>query len=70
MNKKDLQKIIKEKLGDYRFVVVSTASRMNMFLKREDCCPRTPGGVITALICDAGLRRALVAFGNGDADQK
>jgi len=70
--KEDLQKLIKEKMGDYLFVVVSNREPyVHVFEKGKVVCRRGVGGVITSLdpvmqTCDG----MWVAFGNGDADRK
>ncbi|MEW6101383.1 MAG: trehalose-6-phosphate synthase [Candidatus Omnitrophota bacterium] len=70
--KKDLQNLIKEKMGDYLFIVVSNREPYVHIYKRGKVeCQRGAGGVITAL--DPVMRACngtWVAFGNGDADRK
>lgn len=70
--KKDLQDLIRDKLGDYLFIVVSNRQPyVHMFKARKIECQRGSGGVITAL--DPVMRAChglWVAFGNGDADRR
>jgi trehalose 6-phosphate synthase len=70
--KKDLQGLVKDKLGDYLFIVVSNRQPyVHVFKKGKTECQRGSGGVVTAL--DPVLRACnglWVAFGNGDADSK
>lgn len=70
--KKDLQDLIKEKLGGYLFIVVSNRQPyVHVFKKGKVECQRGAGGVVTAL--DPVMRACnglWVAFGNGDADSK
>lgn len=70
--KNDLQKLLKEKMGEYLFIVISNREPYVHVYKRGRVeCQRGAGGVITALdpvmqACD-GL---WVAFGDGEADRK
>ncbi|MFC1512491.1 trehalose-6-phosphate synthase [bacterium] len=70
--KKDLQKLVKDNLGDYEFIVVSNRQPYIHTLKKSKIvCKRGAGGLITALdpvmkACD-GL---WVAVSNGDADRR
>ena len=70
--KKDLQELIKNKLGDYLFIVVSNRQPyVHVFKAGKIECQRGAGGVITAL--DPVMRACnglWVAFGNGDADRR
>ncbi len=70
--KKDLQTLIKEKMGDYLFIVVSNRQPYTHTLKRGKISyQRGAGGVITALDPVMQACNGLwVAFGNGDADRK
>ncbi|MFH0858738.1 MAG: trehalose-6-phosphate synthase, partial [Candidatus Omnitrophota bacterium] len=70
--KKDLQKLIKDKMGDYLFIVVSNRQPyVHVFKKGKVECQRGAGGVITALdpVMQA-CHGTWVAYGNGDADRK
>jgi len=70
--KKDIQQLIKDKMGDYLFIVVSNRQPyVHVFKKGKIECLRGAGGVITALdpVMQA-CQGTWVAFGNGDADQK
>lgn len=70
--KENLHDLVKEKMSDYLFVVVSNREPyVHIFEKGKVVCRRGVGGVVTSLdpvmqACD-GL---WVAFGNGDADRK
>jgi len=70
--KEDLQGFIREKLGGYRFVVVSNREPYeHVFLKGKIVCQRSAGGLVTALdpvmqACD-GL---WIATASADADHK
>jgi len=70
--KDDLHKLVKEKMSDYMFVVVSNRQPyVHVFEKGKVVCRRGVGGVITSLdpvmqACD-GL---WVALSGGDADRK
>ena len=70
--KENLQQLVKEKMSDYMFVIVSNRQPyVHVFEKGKIEPRRGVGGVITSLdpvmqSCD-GL---WVAFGNGDADRK
>jgi len=70
--KEGLQGLIKEKMSDYLFIVVSNRQPyIHVFKKGKIECQRGAGGVITALdpvmqACDG----IWVAYGNGDADHK
>jgi len=70
--KKDLQQLIKDKMGDYLFIVVSNRQPYShIFKKRKFECQREAGGLITAL--DPVMQSCngiWVAFGSGDADHK
>jgi trehalose 6-phosphate synthase len=70
--KKDLQQLIKDKMGDYLFIVVSNRQPyVHVFKKGKIECQRGAGGVITAL--DPVMQACngiWVAFGNGEADRK
>ncbi len=70
--KKDLQDLVRDKLGDYLFIVVSNRQPyVHVFKARKIQCQRGAGGVITAL--DPVMRAChglWVAFGNGDADRR
>jgi len=70
--KKDLQELIKTKLGDYLFIVVSNREPyVHVFKGGKVECQRGSGGVITAL--DPVMRAChgmWVAFGSGDADRR
>ena len=70
--KKDLQNLLKEKMGDYLFIVVSNRQPyVHVFKKGKIECQRGAGGVITALDPVMQACNGLwVAFGNGDADRK
>ncbi|MCM8792695.1 MAG: trehalose-6-phosphate synthase [Candidatus Omnitrophica bacterium] len=67
-----MQQLIKEKLSDYLFIVVSNRQPyVHIFKKGNIECQRGAGGVITALdpvmqVCDG----IWVAYGNGEADRK
>ncbi len=70
--KKDLEKLIQEKLQDYLFIVVSNRQPyVHVYAKGKIECQRGVGGVITALdpVMQA-CHGTWVAFGNGDADRK
>lgn len=67
-----LQKLIKDKMGGFMFVVVSNRQPyVHRFQKGRVECQRGAGGVITALdpVMQA-CRGTWVAFGSGDADRK
>lgn len=70
--KQDLQNLIKEKMGDYLFVVVSNRQPYeHIYKKGKVYCQRGTGGVISAL--DPVMQACggiWVAYGNGDADPK
>lgn len=69
--KNDLQKLIKEKLGDYLFIVVSNRQPYaHIFNKGKVECQRGAGGVVTALdpILQA-CKGTWIAFGSGNADR-
>ncbi|MDD5566117.1 MAG: trehalose-6-phosphate synthase [Candidatus Omnitrophica bacterium] len=71
-SKSDLQNLVKDKLGDYLFIVVSNRQPyVHVFNKGKVECRRGAGGVITALdpVMQA-CHGTWVAFGNGDADRK
>jgi len=70
--KADLQKLIKDKMGDYLFIVVSNREPYVHVLKKGKVeCQRGAGGVITALDPVMQACKGLwVAYGNGDADRK
>jgi trehalose 6-phosphate synthase len=71
-SKEDLQKLIKEKMSDYLFIIVSNRQPyIHKFKKGKIEYFRGAGGVITALdpvmqACDG----IWVAYGNGEADRK
>lgn len=70
--KKNLQQLIKDKMGDYLFIVVSNRQPyVHVFKKGKVECQRGAGGVITALdpVMQA-CNGTWVAFGSGDADRK
>jgi trehalose 6-phosphate synthase len=71
-SKKDLQKLIKEKMGDYLFIAVSNRQPYVHIMKKGQVqCQRGAGGVITAL--DPVMQACngiWVAYGSGDADRK
>lgn len=71
-SKKDLQKLIKEQMGDYLFVVVSNRQPyVHVYQKAKVICQRGAGGVISAL--DPVMRACnglWVGFGSGDADRR
>ena len=70
--RENLQKLIKDKMSDYLFVVVSNRQPYVHVLKKGKVeCQRGAGGVITALdpvmqACDG----IWVAYGGGEADRK
>ncbi len=70
--KEDLQNLIKEKMGEYYFLVVSNRQPYEHIFSRGKIVPqKMPGGVVTAL--DPVMRAChgtWVAFGNGEADTK
>lgn len=70
-NKKTVLDLVKEKLSDYLFVVVSNRQPyIHKFVKANIECVRGPGGVITALdpvMCE--LKGLWVASGTGEADR-
>lgn len=70
--REDLQKLIKEKMSDYLFVVVSNRQPyVNVFRKGKIEWQRGAGGVVTAL--DPVMRACnglWVAYGSGEADRK
>lgn len=70
--KESLQELIKEKMADYLFVVVSNREPyIHTFKKGKAVCQRGAGGVITAL--DPVMQACTgiwVAYGSGDADRK
>lgn len=70
--KESLQNLIKEKMADYLFIVVSNREPYVHVLKKGKIeCQRGAGGVITAL--DPVMQAChgiWVAYGNGDADRK
>jgi trehalose 6-phosphate synthase len=70
--RKDLQELIKEKMGDYLFIVVSNRQPyVHVFKKGKIECSRGAGGVITALDPVMQACHGLwVAFGSGEADRK
>ncbi|MFH1889015.1 MAG: trehalose-6-phosphate synthase [Candidatus Omnitrophota bacterium] len=70
--KKDLQNLVKDKMGDYMFVVVSNRQPyIHIFKKGKIEYQRGAGGVITALdpVMQA-CNGTWVAFGNGEADHR
>ncbi|MBL7197320.1 MAG: trehalose-6-phosphate synthase [Candidatus Omnitrophica bacterium] len=70
--KSDLQKLIKEKLSGYKFIVVSNRQPYVHVMKKGKIeCQRGAGGVITALDPIMQACNGLwVAYGNGDADRR
>ncbi|MCM8782217.1 MAG: trehalose-6-phosphate synthase, partial [Candidatus Omnitrophica bacterium] len=70
--RKDLQQLVKEKMGDYLFIVVSNRQPYSHTIKKgKAICQRGAGGVITALDPVMQACNGLwVAFGDGDADRK
>lgn len=69
--KENLQELIKEKMADYLFIVVSNRQPyIHVFRKGNIECLRGAGGVITALdpVMQA-CNGVWVAYGNGDADR-
>ncbi len=70
--KESLQQLIREKMSDYLFIVVSNRQPyIHVYRKGKIECRRGAGGVITAL--DPVMQSCngtWVAFGNGDADRK
>lgn len=68
--KEDLQKLIKDKMGDYKFIIVSNRQPYAHFFKKgKISSQRGVGGVVTALdpimqACDG----TWVAYGNQEAD--
>ena len=70
--KKDLQQLIKDKMGEYLFIVVSNRQPYVHVLKKGKIeCQRGAGGVITALdpVMQA-CNGTWVACGDGEADRK
>lgn len=71
-DKDALQKLIKEKMVDYKFIVVSNRQPfIHIYQKGKVFCKRGSGGVITAL--DPVMQACSgiwVAWGSGEADQK
>jgi trehalose 6-phosphate synthase len=70
--KESLQELIKEKMADYLFIVVSNRQPyVHVFKKGKIECQRGAGGVITALDPVMQACHGLwVAHGNGDADRE
>jgi len=70
--KESLQKLIKEQMSDYLFIVVSNRQPyIHVFKKGKVECQRGAGGVITALDPVMQACNGLwVAHGNGDADRQ
>jgi trehalose 6-phosphate synthase len=70
--KEALQELIKEKMSEYLFIVVSNRQPyIHVFKKSKIECQRGAGGVITALDPVMQSCNGLwVAHGNGDADRK
>lgn len=70
--KEDLQQLIREKMGDYLFVVVSNRQPyVHVYKKGKIECQRGVGGVISAL--DPVMQACggtWIAFGSGEADRK
>ena len=70
--KESLQNLIKEKMGDYLFIVVSNRQPYaHIFQKGKIECKRSPGGVVAAL--DPVMRACQgiwVARAHGEADRK
>ena len=70
--KESLQQLIKDKMSDYLFIVVSNRQPyIHVFKKGKVECQRGAGGVITAL--DPVMQAChgiWVAHGNGEADRK
>lgn len=71
-NKEDLQKLIKEKLGDYLFIVVSNREPYeHVYQKGKVVCHRSPGGLVTALDPVMQACNGLwIAVASADADHK
>ncbi len=71
-SKEDLQNLIREKMGDYLFVVVSNRQPYVHVLNRRNVeCQRSVGGVVSALDPVMQACQGLwVALSNGDADQR
>jgi len=71
-NKNTVLDLVKDKLSDHLFVVVSNRQPyIHKFVKGKPECMRGPGGVITALdpvMCQ--LRGLWVASGSGEADKE
>ena len=70
--KESLQNLIKEKMGDYLFIVVSNRQPYaHIFQKGKIECERSPGGVVAALdpVMQA-CQGIWVARAHGDADRK
>lgn len=72
LTKDDLQQLIREKLGDYLFVVVSNREPYeHVFRKGKIEVQRPSGGVVTALDPVMQACHGLwIAFGSGDADRQ
>ncbi|MFH0926350.1 MAG: trehalose-6-phosphate synthase [bacterium] len=70
--KESLQELIKEKMTDYLFIVVSNRQPFVHVLKKGKIeCQRGAGGVVTALNPVMQACNGLwVAYGNGDADRR
>lgn len=70
--KEDLQGFIREKLGDYLFVVVSNREPYeHVFQKGKVICQRSAGGLVTALDPVMQACHGLwIAASSGDADHK
>ena len=71
-DKISLQKLIEERMSEYKFIVVSNRQPyIHVFKKGKIDCMRGAGGVITALdpVMQA-CHGSWVAFGDGDADRK
>ncbi len=70
--KENLKDLIRERMGDYLFIVVSNREPYtHMYKKGKIDCKRGPGGVVTALdpVMQA-CKGIWVAYGQGDADRK
>ncbi|NQT46682.1 MAG: trehalose-6-phosphate synthase, partial [Candidatus Omnitrophica bacterium] len=71
-DKVGLQKLVKDKLGGYKFIIVSNRQPfVHVYRKGQVVCERGAGGVITALdpimrVCNG----TWVASGSGEADRK
>lgn len=68
----DLENLVREKLGDYLFVLVSNRQPyVHRYQKGRVICQRGAGGVVSALDPVMRASRGLwIAYGNGDADRR